>query len=158
MRIYRTAIIFTFTLFFHMHLNANGSEIFKAEIGKVKTPYVTSSGIKLPNFNKITVENLKVAFLQSMKQAEAELEGIANNPRNPTFKNTILALENLILLGHEEYTYLYTYNMVLSSEAANALAEVLHASNELSAKQIENKKLFKRVEDVYKRRNQLRLQ
>ena len=51
------------------------------------TPFQT------PPFDEIKDEHFMPAFLETMKAEKAEVEAIANNEEEPTFKNTIEALE-----------------------------------------------------------------
>ncbi|MBC8467934.1 MAG: M3 family metallopeptidase [Planctomycetes bacterium] len=51
------------------------------------TPFQT------PPFNEIKDEHFMPAFLETMKAEKAEVEAIVNNEEEPTFKNTIEALE-----------------------------------------------------------------
>jgi peptidyl-dipeptidase Dcp len=48
---------------------------------------------QFPQFDKIHDADYMPAFLEGMKQQKAEVEAIANNPKAPTFDNTIVALE-----------------------------------------------------------------
>jgi peptidyl-dipeptidase Dcp len=52
------------------------------------TPYGT------PPFDRITFEDYKPAFMAGMKQQTEEVNAIINNPEEPTFENTIEALDN----------------------------------------------------------------
>ena len=51
------------------------------------TPYGT------PPFDQITFEDYKPAFLAGMEQEAAEIQAIATNPEEPTFENTIEAMD-----------------------------------------------------------------
>ena len=59
-------------------------------------PFMNKSGLQYqaPEFDKIKDEHFKPAFDYGMKVQLAEIDDIANNPAEPTFGNTILALEN----------------------------------------------------------------
>jgi peptidyl-dipeptidase Dcp len=46
-----------------------------------------------PHFDKIKDEHFKPAFDIALKEHDAEIEKIINNPEKPTFANTVLALE-----------------------------------------------------------------
>ena len=54
---------------------------------KFETPFQT------PPFDKIKLADYKPAFEEGMKQHKAEIEAIVNNPEEPTFENTIVALD-----------------------------------------------------------------
>lgn len=58
-------------------------------------PFMKKSKLQYeaPEFDKIKNEHFKPAFNFGLKQHEAEIIKIANNPAAPTFENTIVALE-----------------------------------------------------------------
>ncbi|WP_431611845.1 M3 family metallopeptidase [Chryseobacterium sp. 'Rf worker isolate 10'] len=58
-------------------------------------PFMKKSKLQYeaPEFDKIKNEHFKPAFDFGLKQHEAEIIKIANNPATPTFENTIVALE-----------------------------------------------------------------
>lgn len=58
-------------------------------------PFMKKSKLQYeaPEFDKIKNEHFKPAFNYGLKQHEAEIIKIANNPAAPTFENTIVALE-----------------------------------------------------------------
>ena len=58
-------------------------------------PFMKKSKLQYeaPEFDKIKNEHFKPAFDFGLKQHEAEIIKIANNPAAPTFENTIVALE-----------------------------------------------------------------
>lgn len=58
-------------------------------------PFMKKSKLQYeaPEFDKIKNEHFKPAFDYGLKQHEAEIIKIANNPAAPTFENTIVALE-----------------------------------------------------------------
>ncbi|WP_418573568.1 M3 family metallopeptidase [Phocaeicola sp.] len=53
-----------------------------------ETPYGT------PDFNRIKVEHYEPAFLKGIEQQNQEIKVIVENPEEPTFENTIVALDN----------------------------------------------------------------
>ena len=44
-------------------------------------------------FSQIKIEDYKPAFIKNIAMARAEIDAITNNPKNPTFQNTIEALD-----------------------------------------------------------------
>jgi len=48
---------------------------------------------ELPPFDKISVEDYREAILNGMEKQQAEIEAIVNNSDDPTFENTIVALD-----------------------------------------------------------------
>lgn len=53
-----------------------------------QTPYGT------PDFNNIKLEHYEPAFMKGIEQQNAEIKAIVENPAEPTFENTIVALDN----------------------------------------------------------------
>ena len=58
-------------------------------------PFMRKSKLQYeaPEFDKIKNEDYKPAFDYGLKQQEAQLDEIANNPAKPTLENTLIALE-----------------------------------------------------------------
>ena len=55
---------------------------------------ITSDSIyQAPSFDKIRIEDYKPAFETAILSAKNEIDAIANNKEEPTFENTIEALE-----------------------------------------------------------------
>lgn len=57
-------------------------------LSEFETPYGT------PDFDRIKVEHYEPAFLKGIKQQNEEIKAIVENPDEPTFENTIVALDN----------------------------------------------------------------
>lgn len=134
------------------------SEIFKEHYQKIKIPTVSRSGVKLTDFSKVEVADLLQSTLYSIEAAKAELARIAENSKAPTFKNTILAMENSGAEISESFSPLYALSMVKGTEQTReAMDKVFDAYNDLEAFERDNKKLFQRVQTVYRKRNKLRL-
>jgi len=114
-------------------------------LAKWTGPY---SGV--PPFDKVKVSDFKPALEQAMDENWKEIESIANDPQNPTFKNTIEALEHSgsaltrvsILYGIWGSTMLTDDMQAVETEMDPKLA----AFND---KITQNEKLFKRIEAVY---------
>ncbi|MEG2849905.1 MAG: M3 family peptidase, partial [Bacteroidales bacterium] len=62
---------------------------------EMTNPLLTESPYKYgaPAFDKITEDNYMPAFTEAIKEGKKEIETIVNNNEEPTFANTILALE-----------------------------------------------------------------
>src|SRR5574344_517771 len=60
-----------------------------------ENPLLVESGLPYgaPAFDKIQNSHYLPAFEQSIKEAKAEVDAIINNPEEPSFENTIVALE-----------------------------------------------------------------
>ena len=101
-------------------------------------------------FNKIKLEHYEPALMEGIKQHQAEVDAIINNPETPTFENTIVALEYAGDLLDRVTTVFFTLNSAETSDEMQALAQKLSPvltehSNNISL----NEKLFARVKAVY---------
>lgn len=117
-----------------------------------KTPF------GLPPFERIQAEHFVPAYTESMKQALAEIDAIANQTAPPTFANVVEALEK-----HGEL--LRKVNGVFQNlTSSNTSDELQAAERELSPKLaahssaiVLNAKLFSRLDKVYEQRASLKL-
>ena len=84
-------------------------------------PFLTKSPLQYqaPQFDKIKTEHFKPAFEYGLKVHEAEIEKIANNKKQPTFENTVLALEKSgeVLKRGTDY-FLQPYGLYVQSRDA----------------------------------------
>jgi peptidyl-dipeptidase Dcp len=107
--------------------------------GKSTLPY------RAPAFDKIKNSDFKAAMEEGMKQKLSEIQQIADNPDSPTFENTLTAFEN-VLTGANTNPELQNLQVFEAPRlAANADSIFM------------NSKLFKRVETLFDRREQLNL-
>jgi len=107
-------------------------------------------------FDEIKFEHYKPAFLEGMKRHNAEVEAIIKNPEEPTFENTIVALE---ASGQFlERVVLHFFNMI-SSERTDDLAALDEEMAPILSKHSDeismNAKLFERVKAVYDNKESL---
>lgn len=117
-----------------------------------------SGPLKLPPFGKFETRHFKPALEAGLREHAAEIKKISSNPAKPSFANTILALEKsgrLIgraggLFGNLEATDSTPELQELSREMAPRFAA--HNSQILL-----DAKLFKRIDDLYRRRASLKL-
>ena len=111
-----------------------------------------------PPFDKIKSEDYLPAFEEAMKIHDKEIENIVNNQASPTFKNTIVALEQS---GRLLKRIQHIFDALESANTDKVLQETSKKINpELAAhfdKINMNKKLFDRVNAVYKQKNSLNL-
>lgn len=101
-------------------------------------------------FDKIKLEHYEPAFLEGIKQHQAEVDAIINNPEAPTFENTIVALDYAGDVLDRVVTVFFNLNSAETSDEMQALAQKLSPvltehSNNISL----NEKLFARVKAVY---------
>ncbi|WP_239058267.1 M3 family metallopeptidase [Bacteroides sp. 214] len=109
-------------------------------------------------FNLIKIEHYKPAFLEGIKQQEAEIKAITSNSEAPTFENTILALENS---GDLLSRVSNVFHNILSSETTNEMQALAKELSPILSKHGNNitlnEKLFEKVKAVYEKKESLGL-
>ncbi|MCF0159265.1 MAG: peptidase M3, partial [Bacteroidaceae bacterium] len=117
-------------------------------------PYNTPHGT-VP-FPLIRLEDYEPAILEGIRQAEAEVDAIINNPDEATFENTIVALEQSGSLLGRVTTVMYN---LMSAETCDELDELANkmqpALSEHSNNIGLNEKLFARIKAVHDSHPQL---
>ena len=101
-------------------------------------------------FDKIKLEHFEPAFLEGMKRHNAEIDAIVKNTEEPTFENTIAALEASGLFL--ERVQLHFSNMIASERTLELTALNEKMAPVLSKHSDEiamNPKMFERVKFVY---------
>ena len=111
-----------------------------------------------PPFSEIEVAHLKPAFDEAMKKHNEEILKIINNPEEPTFENTIEALEySGEQLTSIRYVYLI-YKEALSDDEVKAVSKyVLPVLSKHNDDITLNPELFKKVKSVYDNLDNLNL-
>jgi peptidyl-dipeptidase Dcp len=111
-----------------------------------------------PPFDKIKEEHYLPAVKTAIEEARANVEAIKANPENPTFDNTITALE---LSGEKLGMVAGIFYNQLSAAGTDPLedlaAEIGPVSSNFSSDIIMDEALFKRVKTVYDQREKLNL-
>ncbi|WP_031454401.1 M3 family metallopeptidase [Flavobacterium chungangense] len=104
----------------------------------------------VPAFNEYKVSDFKQAIEFAIQEKLNEIDAIANNPKAPTFDNTIAALERSGKTMDRVSTVYGIYRSNLSSTEFSAIdREMSPKFSEFSDKINQNKKLFTRVETLY---------
>jgi len=104
----------------------------------------------VPVFDKMDIQQLKVAMEEAMAMNLKEIEAIANNTESPTFENTIAAMERSGKALDRTSIYYGIYSSNLSSEEFRAVREELAPKlSEHQSKITQNEKLFQRIKAVY---------
>lgn len=121
-------------------------------LGEYNTPYQT------PPFDKIRHEDYKPAFDVAIQQAKAEVDSIADNKAEPTFENTIVALDGSGKLLDRVSNIFFNLNEANTDSTMQAIAQEVSPllsdfSNDINL----NERLFSRVKAVYDKRNDLGL-
>ncbi len=121
-------------------------------LGKYDTPF------EVPPFDKIKNEHFRPAFEEALKQHNLEIDSIINNQEEPSFKNTVVALEIAgTLLGNVSIIF-NNLNSAHTNDSIQAIAKDM--APVLSAHRDEirlNVQLFERVKAVYAQKEYLNL-
>ncbi|MFS8181817.1 M3 family metallopeptidase [Pseudovibrio denitrificans] len=128
------------------------SETAKVLLQDWKTPF------GLPPFSQIKPEDFEGAFEEAFKAGEDHINRIAQNPEEPTFENTIAALE----LAEEALEQVASVFFNLSSADTNETLQQVErsVSPKLAAyntKKLLNPALYKRVETLMAKKDTLSL-
>jgi len=120
----------------------------------MENPFLTES--KLPHgampFDQIKIEHYKPAFEAGMKEQLAEIDAIVNNVEEPTFENTIVALDNTGRLLDRVAGVFYNLVECDGTDDMLALSEELQPiMSEHSLKISLNEKLFERIQKVWEK-------
>ncbi len=108
----------------------------------------------VPPFDQIEVDHYAPAFKAAMTIHEEEIEAIVNNPEEPTFDNTILALDNAgELLGKVANTFFLVASADTNEQMQKVEAKVSPLMSAHSDKIMMNDALFQRVKKVYEGRH-----
>ena len=112
------------------------------------TEYTTPFGV--PPFDKIEVAHYKPAFLKGMEEHKKEIDAIVNNTEEPTFENTIVALDQS---GELLNKVLYAFggqSSVNTTDEIQELEQELYPLFSAHSDDISlNPALFARVKAVY---------
>ena len=108
------------------------------------TPHAT------PPFDEIKISDYEPAFETAIAISRAEVEAIVNNPAKPSFRNTIVALENQGALLNRIAGVFFNLNQCNTSKEMQDIAmrlqpKLTELSNDISL----NPALFARVKAVY---------
>lgn len=118
----------------------------------------TNTPYGIPDFEQIKESHFVPAMREGMRIQKEEVNQITRNKEEPTFDNTILALENSGQLLNQVVTIFYNLNSANTSETLQKIAQEM--APELTAHSDDialNSKLFKRVKFLYDSRDSLKL-
>ncbi|MCT1531089.1 MULTISPECIES: M3 family metallopeptidase [Sphingobacterium] len=133
-------------------VGCNNNETKKEETVDLKNPLLAKyeTNFEVPPFDLIKDEHFRPAFKEALRIHEAEVDSILKIEDQPTFANTIVALENSGQLLNKVSTVFYNLNSANTNDTIQAIAKDL--APVLSAHRDEinlNPELFKRVKAVY---------
>ncbi|QKG79780.1 M3 family metallopeptidase [Tenuifilum thalassicum] len=118
--------------------------------------YKTPFGV--PPFDEIKLEHYVPAFEKGIEEHQKEIDAIVNNEAEPTFENTILALDKSGRLLTKVSRVFYSLNSAETSPEMQALAREIAPKVTAHYDNISlNEKLFERIKKVYENRNELGL-
>ena len=119
---------------------------------KYQTPF------QVPPFDKIDTSDYMPAFLEGMKQQNAEIATIVKNTAAPTFANTILAFDKSGKLLTRVAKVFFNLNEANTNDQMQSLARKLSPLLSKHSDDIAlNAKLFKRIKAVYEKRKTSKL-
>ncbi|WP_010230587.1 M3 family metallopeptidase [Gillisia marina] len=109
-------------------------------------------------FSKIKTEHFKPAILKAIELAKNEIDKIADSTSNPTFENTIEALEFSGKKLDRITSIFFNLNSAETNEEIQKIAqEISPLLSEFKNDVILNEKLFERVKEVFNNKKSLEL-
>ncbi len=113
---------------------------------------------QVPPFDKIDTTHYMPAFLEGIRQHNAEIDSIVGNPAPPDFNNTILAFDKSGKLLTRVSKVFFNLNEAETNKEMQAIARKLSPviskhNDDISL----NEKLFARIKAVYEKRYDLKL-
>ncbi len=127
---------------------------------KMENPLLTESAAPFgaPQFDKIRNEHYLPAFEQGIAEAKAEIDAIVANQEEPTFENTIEAMEYAGATLDRVAGIFYNLMEANTNDQMQQIAEqVSPMLTEYSMYVSLNNDLFQKVKAVYEKRNELGL-
>lgn len=119
-------------------------------------PYGTP--FETPPFDRINNEHFLPAIKRGIELHQAEIDAIVNNPKPPTFENTILAFDRSgEFLSRVSIVFGALQSAHSSPELQKIAEEVSPLTTQHRSNIFLNEKLFARIKAVYDQRNKLKL-
>jgi peptidyl-dipeptidase Dcp len=145
----RTATFITAAFFIMLPLAPASDNPFFAEWD---TPF------RVPPFEEIEQAHYALAFEEGMKRHKAEIAEITENPADPTFENTVEAMERSGAMLNRVAQVFFAMKSSMTNDEMEAIAkEVVPKLSQHSDEIRLSEPLFRRLSAVYKRRDQLDL-
>lgn len=123
-------------------------------------PFAQASTLQYeaPDFREIEDKHFLPAFERGMQEHMAEIEAIINNPEEPTFENTIVAMEKSGELLTRVSRVFFNLSGTDSNEERRNIQRELSPKMSAHSDDINlNSDLFSRVESIYNQREELDL-
>ncbi len=104
----------------------------------------------VPPFDKITEEHYLPAFNEGVKRQKLEIDAIANNPAEPTFDNTVAAMDLSGEMLTRVSNVFYALNSANTNENMQTIArEIAPMLSKHEDDIYLNEKLFQRIKKIY---------
>jgi peptidyl-dipeptidase Dcp len=124
---------------------------------KILTQYFNTKHNTAP-FSQIKLVDYRPAFIENIAAAKAEIDAIINNPKAPTFENTIEAMDFSGNALDRLSSIFFNLNSAETCEEMQKIAqEVSPLLTEFSNDITLNEDLFKRIKTVYEQKESLNL-
>ncbi|HEY0271707.1 MAG TPA: peptidyl-dipeptidase Dcp, partial [Chitinophaga sp.] len=143
-----------------MASSCNSGSKGPASADTTANPFFSESTLALqaPDFTKIKNSDFKPALEEGMQQQQAEIARIADNPKAPTFENTLVALEKSGALLNRAYA---VFTALAGANSNDTLRQVQEEEAPKLAANHDaiflNEKLFRRVQAPYPKKDSLSL-
>ena len=127
---------------------------------KTDNPFFSEyqTNFQVPPFDKIDTTHYMPAFIEGMKQQNAEIESIANNSSEPSFENTILPFDKSGLMLSRVSSVFFNMTEANTNDQLQNIARLLSPLLSKHRDDISmNEKLFARIKAVYDKRNDSKL-
>ena len=112
----------------------------------------------VPPFDQIKIEHFKPAFIRGMEEEIAEVNAIINNPEEPTFENTIKALQ---FTGDLLEKVQRAFGPLSGANTNDSIQALQREMSPLFSKHRDdislNEKLFEKVKSVYENKDKFEL-
>lgn len=117
-----------------------------------------STPFGIPPFDQISTEHFRPAFEAALKEDRADIDAIANDPADPDFENTIIALERSGETLTRVASVFYNLTGVASDDEMQEIERWLApVFSDHHTETVMNAKLFARIDAIYKARETLDL-
>ena len=129
-------------------------------VQKRENPFFTEykTPFQVPPFDKIDTSDYMPAFLEGIKQHNAEIDAIINNTTLPDFNNTILAFDKSGKLLTRVSKVFYNLNEAETNKQIQSIARKLSPVMSKHGDDISlNDKLFAKIKAVYEKRKTMNL-
>jgi len=127
---------------------------------EASNPFAKASPLpfQYPQFDKIQNTHYAPAYAEGMLEQAAEINAIANNPKAPTFDNTIVAMEKSGRLLSRVRTVFGNMSGANTNDALQAIDRDLAPKLSAHGDAIRlNEKLYQRIKTLYDKRSKLKL-